>query len=83
LEIPSIFFLKSSPIQYLTSGAGSKAWRGDLNQHYKEDDLRFFYDGQGFMSVQLTKNDAEITFYNAFGKILHEWKALKELHSAV
>ncbi|KAJ6981906.1 hypothetical protein NC653_025105 [Populus alba x Populus x berolinensis] len=72
-----------SPIQYLTSGAGSKAWRGDLNQHYKEDDLRFFYDGQGFMSVQLTKNDAEITFYNAFGKILHEWKALKELHSAV
>jgi tartrate-resistant acid phosphatase type 5 len=35
------------------------------------------------MSVQLTKNDAEITFYNAFGKILHEWKALKELHSAV
>ncbi|KAJ6771783.1 PURPLE ACID PHOSPHATASE [Salix koriyanagi] len=72
-----------SPIQYLTSGAGSKAWRGDLNQNYKEDDLKFFYDGQGFMAVQLTNNDAEITFYNAFGKILHEWKALKELHSAV
>ncbi|KAF9673816.1 hypothetical protein SADUNF_Sadunf10G0063300 [Salix dunnii] len=72
-----------SPIQYLTSGAGSKAWRGDRNQHYKEDDLKFFYDGQGFMSVQLTNNDAEITFYNAFGKILHKWKAMKELHSAV
>ncbi|KAJ6312842.1 hypothetical protein OIU77_014383 [Salix suchowensis] len=66
-----------SPIQYLTSGAGSKAWRGDLNQNYKEDDLKFFYDGQGFMAVQLTNNDAEITFYNAFGKIFTRMEGIE------
>ncbi|CAK7326862.1 unnamed protein product [Dovyalis caffra] len=73
-----------SPIQYLTSGADSKAWRGDLDsEHYNGDDLKFLYDGQGFMSVQLTNSEAEITFHDAFCKVLHKWKALKELHSAV
>ncbi|KAF7827537.1 purple acid phosphatase 17-like [Senna tora] len=36
---------KDSPIQYLTSGAGSKAWRGDVKEN-NDDFVRFFYDGQ-------------------------------------
>ncbi|CAA6674852.1 unnamed protein product [Spirodela intermedia] len=34
-----------SPIHFLTSGAGSKAWRGIYTPN--TDKLRFFYDGQG------------------------------------
>ncbi|KAL3655078.1 Purple acid phosphatase 17 [Castilleja foliolosa] len=70
----------TSPIQFLTSGAGSKAWRGDL-KNLNEETLKFFYDGQGFMSVQLTKSDAEIVFYDVMGRVLHRWTRSKELHS--
>ncbi|MBA0785066.1 hypothetical protein Gotri_024898, partial [Gossypium trilobum] len=66
-----------SPIQFLTSGAGSKAWRGDVKQLNREG-LKFFYDGQGFMSVQLTQSNAEIAFYDVDGKILHRWNAFKQ-----
>ncbi|KAI4357442.1 hypothetical protein L6164_001390 [Bauhinia variegata] len=60
-----------SSIQYLTSGAGSKAWRGDVKNN-NDEDVKFFYDGQGFMSVQITQNDAEIVFYDVFGDVLHQ-----------
>lgn len=72
---------RDSPIQFLTSGAGSKAWRGDFKE-LNEGGLNFFYDGQGFMSVQLTKMDAEIAFYDVFGNILHRWSTTKNLHSS-
>ncbi|KAL2242857.1 UNVERIFIED_CONTAM: Purple acid phosphatase 17 [Sesamum indicum] len=69
-----------SPIQFLTSGAGSKAWRGDVDKSNKEG-LKFFYDGQGFMSVRLTQSDVEIIFYDVFGRVLHEWTTSKhQLH---
>ncbi|KAI3463559.1 hypothetical protein Pfo_020222 [Paulownia fortunei] len=71
---------KESPIQFLTSGAGSKAWRGDL-KNMNEEGLKFFYDGQGFMSVQLTQSDVEIVFYDVFGRVLHRWTRSKQLHS--
>ncbi|XP_047944360.1 purple acid phosphatase 17-like [Salvia hispanica] len=61
-----------SPIQFLTSGAGSKAWRGDL-KNLSHENLKFFYDGQGFMSVQLTDSDVEIAFYDVYGQVLHRW----------
>ncbi|XP_011047804.1 PREDICTED: purple acid phosphatase 17-like [Populus euphratica] len=70
-----------SPIQFLTSGAGSKAWRGDIKEQNK-DGLKFFYDGQGFMSVQLTQNEAEIAFYDVSGTVLHRWITTKLLHSS-
>jgi len=69
-----------SPIQYLTSGAGSKAWRGDLKGQNRKG-LEFFYDGQGFMSVQMTPSDVEIVFYDVFGKVLHKWTMSKQLHN--
>ncbi|KAE8697836.1 Purple acid phosphatase 17 [Hibiscus syriacus] len=66
-----------SPIQFLTSGAGSKAWRGDVKRVNRKG-LKFFYDGQGFLSVKLTPPDAEIVFYDVYGKILHTWNATKQ-----
>ncbi|KAG4148842.1 hypothetical protein ERO13_D05G308700v2 [Gossypium hirsutum] len=71
-------------MQYLTSGGGSKAWRGDLKP---DDDVnhsaKFLYDGQGFMSVEMNENEAMILFYDVEGLILHQWKISKQLRSAV
>ncbi|KAM6568065.1 hypothetical protein CsatB_016050 [Cannabis sativa] len=72
----------SSPIQFLTSGAGSKAWRGDIKGLNKEG-LKFFYDGQGFMSMQLTPKEAHIAFYDVFGNVLHKWQNSKLFHSSI
>ncbi|KAK3224616.1 hypothetical protein Dsin_004478 [Dipteronia sinensis] len=71
-----------SPIEFLTSGAGSKAWRGDINEENR-DGLKFMYDGQGFMSVQLTHTQADIVFYDVFGQVLHRLNKLKQLHSSI
>lgn len=71
-----------SPVQFLTSGAGSKAWRGDIKGLNREG-LNFFYDGQGFMSAQFTKTEAEIVFYDVFGKVLHRWNMVKQLHQSI
>lgn len=67
----------ASPIQYLTSGGGSKAWRGVFTPN--SDKLLFFYDGQGFMSLQLTISDAAIMFYDVFGHVLYKWSVTKHL----
>ncbi|KAL7099382.1 hypothetical protein ACP275_09G081300 [Erythranthe tilingii] len=67
---------QKSPIQFLTSGAGSKAWRGDVSTSNNAG-VNFFYDGQGFMSVKLTQSDVEIVFYDVFGRLLHRWTMSK------
>lgn len=73
----------NSGIQYLTSGGGSKAWRGDFNW-INPDEMKFYHDGQGFMSVQMTEAQVEIAFYDVFGNVLHSWSASKHLsHSAI
>ncbi|RZC14196.1 Purple acid phosphatase 17 isoform D [Glycine soja] len=71
-----------SPIQFLTSGAGSKAWRGDIEGMNRRG-VNFFYDGQGFMSVKLTQTDATIEFYDVFGNVLHRLTSSKQLHSSM
>ena len=70
-----------SPIQYLTSGGGSKAWRGVYTPN--TDKVQFFYDGQGFMSMELTEIDARVVFYDAFGRNLHEFSMTKDVHPAL
>ncbi|XP_048318826.2 purple acid phosphatase 17 [Ziziphus jujuba] len=67
-----------SPIQFLTSGAGSKAWRGDI-KNASQNEMKFFYDGQGFMSLQLTNSAelAQIVFYDVSGNVLHNWSFSK------
>jgi tartrate-resistant acid phosphatase type 5 len=62
---------RDSPIQYFTSGGGSKAWRGFLQP--TEDKLKFFYDGPGFMSLQLHQDRADFIFYDVDGNILYQY----------
>jgi tartrate-resistant acid phosphatase type 5 len=64
-----------SPIQYFTSGGGSKAWRGVLQPN--SDKLQFFYDGQGFMSLQINQDQADFIFYDVSGNILYKWSKSK------
>ncbi|OWM90721.1 hypothetical protein CDL15_Pgr021026 [Punica granatum] len=71
-----------SSIQFLTSGGGSKAWRGDISWLNPEE-LKFYYDGQGFMSVQMTETRVDIAFYDILGNILHKWGASKALYSII
>jgi len=66
---------RDSPIQYFTSGGGSKAWRGVYQRN--EDKLQFFYDGQGFMSLQLNQDQADFIFYDVSGKVLYKWTSRK------
>uniref|UniRef100_A0A0E0EVE0 Purple acid phosphatase n=1 Tax=Oryza meridionalis TaxID=40149 RepID=A0A0E0EVE0_9ORYZ len=66
---------RDSPIQYFTSGGGSKAWRGIFQQN--EDKLQFFYDGQGFLSLELSENRARFAFYDVFGEALYHWSFSK------
>lgn len=62
---------RDSPLQYLTSGGGSKAWRGIRTPN--ADKVEFFHDGQGFMSLRLTKAEAHLAFYDVAGAVLHSW----------
>ncbi|KAM0936283.1 putative Acid phosphatase, Peroxidase [Dioscorea sansibarensis] len=70
-----------SPIQFFTSGGGSKAWRGSFTPN--ADKLRFFYDGQGFMSMKITSTTVDLVFYDIFGTNLYQWSMNKQLLSHV
>ena len=60
----------SSPIQYFTGGGGSRAWRGFFQPN--QDSLEFFSDGQGFKSLQLHQDQADVIFYDVDGNILYQ-----------
>ncbi|TVU47791.1 hypothetical protein EJB05_07400 [Eragrostis curvula] len=72
---------RDSPIQFFTSGGGSKAWRGVFQPN--EDKLKFFYDGQGFMSLQLHQDKADFIFYDIDGQILYKYSqtSMKKTHT--
>ncbi|XP_076904352.1 purple acid phosphatase 3-like [Bidens hawaiensis] len=70
-----------SQLQFLTSGGGSKAWRGDINP-WNLDEMKFYYDGQGFMAGEINENDIVVSFYDVFGNLLHKWIASQNAHSA-
>ncbi|KAL5581521.1 hypothetical protein UlMin_013963 [Ulmus minor] len=71
-----------SQIQFLTSRGSSKAWRGNVKQ-WNPEELKLYYDGQGFMSVEMTKKEAKLVFYDVFGNVLHKWSRSKELDLTV
>ncbi|KAL8161222.1 hypothetical protein V2J09_012711 [Rumex salicifolius] len=72
-----------SSTQYVTSGGGSKAWRGD-ERKWNPDELKFYYDGQGFLSVEINQTVAKLAFYDVFGNVLYEWGTFKiPLHSNI
>ncbi|KAJ0692328.1 putative Acid phosphatase [Helianthus annuus] len=64
----------NSQLQFLTSGGGSKAWKGDINS-WNLDEMKFYYDGQGFIAAEITENDIYVSFYDIFGNILHKWRS--------
>ncbi|ESW30776.1 hypothetical protein PHAVU_002G181500 [Phaseolus vulgaris] len=68
---------KNSGIHFLTSGGGSKAWSGDVKP-WSSEELQLYYDGQGFMSMQITESNADIIFYDVYGKPLHSWSISKD-----
>lgn len=70
--------MQCSQIEFLTSGAGSKAWRGD-EKSCNDCAVHFFYDGQGFMSVQLTSTNARMRFYDVAGKAIYHWNVTRQL----
>ena len=37
------------------------------------EELKLYYDGQGFLSVQITESKADLVFYDVFGNALHKW----------
>ncbi|KAK2997369.1 hypothetical protein RJ639_025606 [Escallonia herrerae] len=72
----------NSPLQFLTSGGGSKAWRGDISW-WNPNTKKFYYDGQGFMAMQITMAQVDIIFYDIFGSALHKWSTSKSLYSGI
>ena len=72
-----VFCVISSGIQFMTSGGGSKAWKGDVNE-WNPQEMRFYYDGQGFMSVYLSEAELRVAFYDGFGRVLHRWNTYKK-----
>ncbi len=60
-----------SPLHFLTSGGGSKAWRGRGANEYKDLGLQFYYDGQGFAAVSMAPSFFHMDFYDISGNILH------------
>ncbi|KAH6776427.1 Calcineurin-like metallo-phosphoesterase superfamily protein [Perilla frutescens var. hirtella] len=71
-----------SPLQFLTSGGGSKAWKGEYNWPNPKE-MNFFYDGQGFMTLHITLNQISINFYDIFGNLLHTWCAPRSFTSTL
>lgn len=61
----------TSPIQFLTSGGGSKAWRG-MKKGADMTGLEMFYDGQGFMILKITQKHLYSIFYDIEGNIIHQ-----------
>lgn len=72
-----------SSLQFLTSGAGSKAWRGVYNWPVDSKEMNFFYDGQGFMTMHIIKQEISISYFDIFGNVLHKWTASKPFFSTI
>ncbi|KAK8567399.1 hypothetical protein V6N13_105368 [Hibiscus sabdariffa] len=72
-----------SGIQFMTSGGGSRAWRGDVGAWDNPQEMKLYHDGQGFMSVEMTQTEVDIKFYDVFGNVLHKWSTSKQLSLAI
>ncbi|GJP48364.1 hypothetical protein CLOM_g7661 [Closterium sp. NIES-68] len=58
-----------SPVHYFTVGGGSKAWRGDAPP--VAPGLRFFFPGQGFSAMQVSRDSLTVSFYGVFGDLMY------------
>lgn len=69
-----------SGIEFMTSGGGSKAWKGDV-KWWNPEEMKLYYDGQGFMSLHVIQTQINVAFYDVFGNVLHNWNTSKQLQS--
>ncbi|GLJ29682.1 hypothetical protein SUGI_0585370 [Cryptomeria japonica] len=69
----------NSPLEFLTSGGGSEAYRGIIESADMKG-VRFFHDGQGFMSMQITSTSLHAKFYDVDGNLIHHLDLLKDQH---
>uniref|UniRef100_A0A2C9U5Y5 Uncharacterized protein n=1 Tax=Manihot esculenta TaxID=3983 RepID=A0A2C9U5Y5_MANES len=60
----------------------SKVWRGDVDW-WNPKEMKFYHDGQGFMSIKITQTQVDNVFYDVSGYILHKWSKNKELLSTI
>ncbi|MCL7022895.1 hypothetical protein MKW94_010858 [Papaver nudicaule] len=67
---------RNGKMEFVTSGGGSKAWNGDIQED--KEGLQFFHDGQGFVSIELTPIVAKIVYYDVFGHIMYHFSMYKE-----
>ncbi|KAK8686743.1 hypothetical protein V6N13_125763 [Hibiscus sabdariffa] len=72
----------TSSLQFFTSGGGSKAWKGDFDYLDGGEEMKFYYDGQGFMSVVLTPTNAKIGFHDVLGRVQHSLDLSKQTYNA-
>lgn len=49
------------------------------DEPWDPEELRHYHDGHGLLSMQITKTNANIVFYDIFGRALHRWSISKEL----
>ncbi|KDP38173.1 hypothetical protein JCGZ_04816 [Jatropha curcas] len=71
-----------SSLQFLTSGGGSKAWRGDIDWRNPKE-IKLYHDGQGFMSLRVSQAEVDVVFYDVHGSVLHKWNMAKHLSFAI
>jgi tartrate-resistant acid phosphatase type 5 len=74
-------FVVCSPVHFLTSGGGSKAWRGTKAHINAEEDfsLQFYYDAQGFAAVAMLPTEVLIDLYNISGQVEYSMN-LQKIH---
>ena len=65
-------FLSLSPVHFITSGGGSKAYNG-LQPYGDDAGVQFVFDGQGFVAVSMTPTLASFKFYDVFGSVLYSY----------
>ncbi|WOG83611.1 hypothetical protein DCAR_0102788 [Daucus carota subsp. sativus] len=71
-----------SALQFFTSGGGSKAWKGDISW-WDPVENKFYYDGQGFMSMQISPSEVDVVFYDVYGNVLHKWSTSDVLYNVM
>lgn len=62
---------EDSDIHFVTSGGGSKAWKGDVPPSNIADS-KLYYDGQGFISLSVSPTVLQVNYYDIVGTIIHQ-----------
>ncbi|KAJ7567149.1 hypothetical protein O6H91_02G133600 [Diphasiastrum complanatum] len=62
---------EDSSINFITSGGGSKAWKG-MKPTPNKNGVKLYYDGQGFTTFTVTSTHLHISYFDVYGSVIHE-----------